>query len=615
MQVVFEFDPEGDDSWGDATNRYYAGYAARGDEMRFSMPEGKYRGLMFLGMEDGLRLLAVGVITGVKGADGEYIVQNIESGLFNLAVGVRTIEFSVQPIKSDIENGSLAFTSPTAYVSTSPKGYSTLVDGGLVPYFHVPPRAQADYGDADAIAGTFSFKGFPLILSASAVDLTDTSPIDTSGWLGLARVADLDSMIQTIGVFAKNRKTGVKLAPVPITGTVETVGLEMGALKIGFGLKTYDDPTLMIGFNKIQFFATVQAFKDGLGAGDRGEMWRIANGFEAASLDTGGVSLGQNILLLVGEPKGTVDLVDIVVSGVAVEEPPYFYVSSGGSDDVDVDGSIVTPFATLERAYEAAAAHPNRKTVAVLDDLTPAQPIYLQIDQSEAVIIKGAAGVTPTITTSDADSGEECVIYIENGAKIIFRNITIDGQAVDTEHRALSIYGNGTRVTLENGTTLKGYKNTGTGGAVCVYDGQLIMKDGEIIDSQALGGGGVVVTHYATFTMSGGKISGNVATGNSSFGGGGVNVSYYSKFNMSGGEISGNTSGFKGGGVYIDANSEFNMSGDSIVYGLDEITLKNSIDTYSTSAEGAAVYIYPGATSTVTTADNTVRFIDNIPQQ
>ncbi|MDD4389263.1 MAG: S-layer homology domain-containing protein [Eubacteriales bacterium] len=74
-------------------------------------------------------------------------------------------------------------------------------------------------------------------------------------------------------------------------------------------------------------------------------------------------------------------------------------------------------------------------------------------------------------------------------------------------------------------------------------------------------GGCVDVNNHASFTMTGGNITGNKST-NSSPGGGGVYVDQYGSFIMTGGSIDNNEALYWGGGIY--ANGSFTMLGGSI---------------------------------------------------
>lgn len=74
-------------------------------------------------------------------------------------------------------------------------------------------------------------------------------------------------------------------------------------------------------------------------------------------------------------------------------------------------------------------------------------------------------------------------------------------------------------------------------------------------------GGCVDVNNHASFTMTGGNITGNKST-NSSPGGGGVYVDQYGSFIMTGGSIDNNQALYWGGGIY--ANGSLTMLGGSI---------------------------------------------------
>jgi hypothetical protein len=84
------------------------------------------------------------------------------------------------------------------------------------------------------------------------------------------------------------------------------------------------------------------------------------------------------------------------------------------------------------------------------------------------------------------------------------------------------------------------------------------MREGSVITGNR--GGGVYMSLRSTFTMNGGKISGNTRDDGS---GGGVYVSAIGTFTMSGGEISGNAASIYGGGVCV-SDGTFTMSGGEI---------------------------------------------------
>ncbi len=109
-------------------------------------------------------------------------------------------------------------------------------------------------------------------------------------------------------------------------------------------------------------------------------------------------------------------------------------------------------------------------------------------------------------------------------------------------------------LTLENLTITGGYNMAGYGGGICVQSpgGELKISNGTTIcGNRASRGGGIYIYNSRAFTMTGGEISDNIATGD---GGGAVYV-VNATFDMSGGTISNckatsTSSSSGGGGIY-----------------------------------------------------------------
>jgi hypothetical protein len=333
VEVVFELAADGA-TFGDSDNEYYTGSGDRGADLRFALPVGKYRGVMFLGTVEEMRLLAAGSATGLRNVSDLATLDPVTAGVFDVTDGLKIIEFTVSSISSNIapveadgvtfaDGGSFELTGPeypVDYVRSKPTGTTTLASGEKVPYFHIPSGVAKGYDTKDdpvettkltAIQGTFTYTGFPIeFAETSGVDLEDAGA--EAAWLGSV-ITDKEKMVQTIGVAAHDSASNLSLAPVKVDGEVVSVKLvekiidlsiTTGALELGFVLKTYDDvPELKDGLAKLQFFVEVQAFKNGQGAGKKGSVWRIVNGFNTGALDIGGASTGQNILLLVGDKQ------------------------------------------------------------------------------------------------------------------------------------------------------------------------------------------------------------------------------------------------------------------------------------------------------------------------
>jgi hypothetical protein len=266
-----------------------------------------------------------------------------------------------------------------------------------------------------------------------------------------------------------------------------------------------------------------------------------------------------------------------------------FFVSENGKDSND-GMTDQNPFLTLTKAYTQALGDPTRNQVVLLTNITVQDKITLgestQQTRTKTIKIIGGPGITITRNGGSNDS----VMEVRGGEKVEFRSIKIDGKRSDTNyHRALSISGSGTEVTLEDGTEITG-KSVGQGAGILVSNSaKLVMNAGSAVSESAVvttnvngasAGGGVAVVSGGTFEMIGGKISGNKA-----YDGGGVFVmDSSSRFKMSGGEISGNTSTYNGGGIHVRESGRFEMIG-GIIYGANEtIESKRNISSKSNSA-------------------------------
>ena len=152
----------------------------------------------------------------------------------------------------------------------------------------------------------------------------------------------------------------------------------------------------------------------------------------------------------------------------------------------------------------------------------------------------------------------------------------------------------GVTLVLDNNITLQGRSDNTMSLVEVGVGGSLVMNAGSTVTgntSSGWGGGGVFVDGgeyvFGTFTMNGGKISGNTTT---TFGGG---VFVVGTFTMNGGEISGNTSPSWGGGVYV--NGTFTKTGGTIYgYSASDTVNSNVVKDSSgavQSDQGHAVYV------------------------
>ena len=139
---------------------------------------------------------------------------------------------------------------------------------------------------------------------------------------------------------------------------------------------------------------------------------------------------------------------------------------------------------------------------------------------------------------------------------------------------------------------------------------------GKITHKTGVNGRGVNVSEGSTFTMYGGSIYGNTATGD----GGGIWAGNKAVITMYGGEISGNkTTGGEGGGVYIGINATLEMSGSAsitknvttkysgggvcAVMGKIKMSGNSSISKNTASDSSGGGVFLSGANSTLTMSD------------
>ena len=115
-------------------------------------------------------------------------------------------------------------------------------------------------------------------------------------------------------------------------------------------------------------------------------------------------------------------------------------------------------------------------------------------------------------------------------------------------------------LTLTDSSSRGGGELVG-GGVRVERDGALLLSGGYLTANSAEDGAAVYVADGASFTMTGGTVTGNAASGN----GGGVYLSGGASFVMSGGRITDNTASGDGGGVYAAGSAS--LSGGASISG------------------------------------------------
>jgi hypothetical protein len=154
------------------------------------------------------------------------------------------------------------------------------------------------------------------------------------------------------------------------------------------------------------------------------------------------------------------------------------------------------------------------------------------------------------------------LLRVTDNQALILRDLTLQG-CTGNNASLVYVYGSGASLTMKAGSTITGNNATFTsGGGVALGPGAFIMKAGSTISGNTATSGGGVFVSIGSFTMEGGVITGNTATGASG-----------------------------GGGVYVTSTGSFSKSG-GIIYGSNGGGLKN---TAAASGSGHAVYVSSGS--------------------
>jgi hypothetical protein len=234
----------------------------------------------------------------------------------------------------------------------------------------------------------------------------------------------------------------------------------------------------------------------------------------------------------------------------------------------------------------------REETVKHGEEDFPANPAAMGVNQGLAL----DSGSSPAEVAIDGggktvslDAGSRgAVLTIGGGVVLTLRNIVFKGHA-DNNAPLLYVKEGGTLI-FENGAGVRDNSNAYGGssrleGGGVLVEGEFLMRGGTIsgntagtvVDpsigggfafrrlrpSESVGdshGGGVYINRQGVFTMSGGSVSGNYASGD----GGGVHIASGGVFAMSGGELRSNYAGRNGGGASIDRDSAFTLSGGSV---------------------------------------------------
>lgn len=145
-----------------------------------------------------------------------------------------------------------------------------------------------------------------------------------------------------------------------------------------------------------------------------------------------------------------------------------------------------------------------------------------------------------------------------NATDLIYCKIGATGNIHDNNVWYGSVYVQGNNIELHHYGKINNNSSSDKSGGIVLANNfpgaKVIMYDGaEVIGNKSDNDGAGVMVSYGTFTMNGGKISGNIAMGQA----GGVYVRRGGQFIMNGGEISNNHANKYGGGVSFVASDYF----------------------------------------------------------
>jgi hypothetical protein len=248
---------------------------------------------------------------------------------------------------------------------------------------------------------------------------------------------------------------------------------------------------------------------------------------EMDALD-GAVTAAEAILAAHGAGKKQIEI-DAAVTALTTAADPFDDRTGSYDPATDTDLGL----------YIGTAAAPEPAAGTTLASILG----YLQTtaaNNTAYTVLLGADEALPPWTLGGSGSGSATVFNGTTGV-----TLTLKGKNPET---AVSLTAPGSLFTVSSGLRL-------------VLDQNIILR-GRTDNTTSLVS--VSGSSAALEMKPGSKITGNTSSSSSPYGGGGVFVSTYGTFEMSGGEISGNTSS-SGGGVYMGSNGTFKMSGGARV--------------------------------------------------
>ena len=260
-----------------------------------------------------------------------------------------------------------------------------------------------------------------------------------------------------------------------------------------------------------------------------------------------------------------------------------------------IDGGSTWTYAALSEALTKVSG--QTAIIELYRDITLTDGITVSSEltfRSLPTALNGVDG--DKIYTILRGAGFTTSMFTIDGGKLTFADITVDGNGKNvtaTADGAIVLFKatakTTDKVTFDHGTVVQNSKTTKSGSVVWAKYGHVVMNDGAVIQNCQgakggaiyLGGDGSDDTTLATFTMTGGIITGCTASG--SYGhGAALYMTGSASFKMSGGVITGNISertsmmGEQEDGVFVDGAVGFLYGSRTKIYISGDATIRNN---------------------------------------
>lgn len=269
-----------------------------------------------------------------------------------------------------------------------------------------------------------------------------------------------------------------------------------------------------------------------------------------------------------------------------------------------IDGNVVIEKSTLEGDSMGVIEDNGSSAELILENGTiqnhkirGALSASIRVTEGASFTMNGGTIQDNIANTSSSDSSSPAVLllgastFTMNGGSICNNS----GQCGTAVYLTASSNAAKARFTM-NGGTLRNNESrsytpysTPTGAVFVKYSAEFVLNDGTITGNCAHdgAGGGVAVMdelpteeHGTAFTMNGGTISNNTASGSRCSGGGIYSCSNY--VSLLGGRIE-NNSAYDGGGVYSEGNTEIYTT----------LHIENALITGNTADQGGGLWFCP----------------------